>query len=155
MTGLVLLVAFGATYSLTMLVTADRITERPREWVLTKVSGHGYRSRAIKTGEVPGAVGETLAYACACSRWFDTTGDLLDHVDEARDQLRQEIPQTKLAMWLYLVRCPWCASIYLAGPVLWSAWCFGGRGWWFIPAAALTARAVAGTWATIARPGST
>lgn len=154
MTGLVLLVALGATYSMTMLITADRITERPRESVLTKISGHGYRSRAIKTGTVPAAVGQTLAYACTCSRWFDTATDLLDHVSDAREQMRQEIPQTKPALLLYLVRCPWCASVYLAGPVLWSAWCFGDRAWWFIPAAALTARAVAGTWATIARPGS-
>jgi hypothetical protein len=149
-TGLVLLVAFGATYSLTMLVTTDRITLRPREWVLTRVSGHGYQRRAT----TPSAPSEILAYGCACSLWFDSAGDLLDHVDEAREELRSEIPQTHMALLLYLVRCPWCASVYLAGPVLWSAWCFGDRAWWFVTAAALTARAVAGTWATLARPGS-
>jgi hypothetical protein len=149
-TGLVLLVAFGATYSLTMLVVADRITERPREWVLTRISGHGYVRRAA-TVNTPSDV---LAYQCACSLWFDSAGELIDHVSDAREQLRQEIPQTKVALLLYLVRCPWCASVYLAGPVLWSAWCFGDRAWWFIPAAALTARAVAGTWAVAARPGS-
>lgn len=153
MTPLVALLAIGAAYSVTMLVTADAITTRPREWVLTRLSGHGLVRRALTTGAPPGEPEEPLAYGCECSRWFDTVDELLDHVHDQRELLRNEIPQTKVGLLLYLVRCPWCASIYVAFPVAWSAWCFGDRAWWFIPALALTARAVAGTWATIARPG--
>ena len=48
--------------------------------------------------------------------------------------------------------CPWCVSVYVGFPVAWSAWCFGDRSWWFVPALALAASAVAGFLAEHASP---
>ena len=147
MTALTLLVAVAATYSLTLLVVCDKITERPRQWVLTLISGHGL----VDVIDVAGAD----RYWCACSATrgsFDSLDELVDHVHDAREELATAVPQTKRALLLYLVRCPWCASAYVGSVVMWSAWCFGDRAWWFVPAAALAARGVTGTWAKYANP---
>jgi hypothetical protein len=142
-TGLTFLVAALATYSLTLLVVCDKITDRPRQWLLTRISGHGY---AGESG--PGA------YLCACGAWDQSLEALLDHVHDARQQVADEIPMTKRAALLYLLRCPWCASLYVAAPVAWSAWCFGDRAWWFVPALALGMRAATGAMAQYANPRS-
>jgi hypothetical protein len=59
---------------------------------------------------------------------------------------------SKRAAVMYLFRCPWCASLYVSLPVVWSAWCFGDRAWWFVPAAALGIRAAVGAAAQYANP---
>lgn len=151
MTPLVLAVALAATYSLTMLVTCDKITERPRQWLLAKISGHGYAADILAPLE--GIPTRTTGYLCGCQDTYPSLEELLDHIHDAREELIRRVPQPKAALLLYLARCPWCASIYIAAPVLWSAWCFGTRAWWFVPAAALAARAVTGSWARVASPG--
>lgn len=152
----VLVVAVAATYSLTMLIVADKVTVRPREWVQTLISGHGYASEVKPTwpGSSVSLPGPPVGYLCECENSYDTVGALLDHIEDERDELRRQVPQSKTALLMYLVRCPWCASIYVAAPVLWSAWCFGTRAWWFVPAAALAARAVTGTWSKYAAPNT-
>jgi hypothetical protein len=149
-TPIVLVVAFLATYSLTLLVVCDKITDRPRQWVLTRISGHGYSHRSL-TG-----------YVCTCGHMtLDTHDDpegglgaLLEHIHDQRQAIATRIPMSKRAALLYLVRCPWCASAYVAVPVVWSGWCFGDRAWWFIPAAAIGLRAATGAAATYANPRS-
>jgi hypothetical protein len=143
MSGLVFVVAALATYSLTLLVACDKVTDRPRQWVLTRISGHGY---AGESG--PGA------YLCACGAWDQSLDAVLDHVHDARQQVVDAIPMSKRAALLYLFRCPWCCSAWIAAPVAWSAWCFGDRAWWFIPALALGMRATTGAAAQYANPRS-
>lgn len=140
MTPLVAVVAALATYSLTLLVVCDKITDRPRQWVLTHISGHGL----VACGHRP--------YTCGCGFTTELADDLLDHVHEARQELVQAVPMSKTAALMYLLRCPWCCSLWVAVPVAWSAWCFGGRAWWFIPAAALAFRGFTGAAAQYANP---
>lgn len=142
-TELVLLVAVAATYSITMLVARDTLTAPLRERALGRLTGHGYVASSGDTG------------ACRCGRLFTTEGGLVDHVHDAREaQLRHpQLPLPWRIRLSYLIRCPWCVSAWVAVPVTWSAWSFGTRAWWFIPAVVLAARAVAGTWATLASPG--
>ena len=146
MTPLVFVVAALATYSLTLLVVCDKITDRPRQWLLTRISGHGWSGlRSAYDDE---------SVLCHCELWFDDTDELLDHVHGARQQIVETIPMSKQAALLYLFRCQWCASAWVAVPVAWSAWCFGDRAWWFIPAAALAFRGFTGAAAQYANPRS-
>jgi hypothetical protein len=138
---LVLLAAVAATYSVTMLVARDALTAPVRERVLGRLTGHAY------AGSLGGAV------SCRCGHVFSETGDLVDHVHDVRQAQLQELPLPARSRFSYLITCPWCVSAWVAAPVVWSAWCFGTRAWWFVPAVILSARAVAGTWATLASPG--
>jgi len=144
MSGLTLLVAFLAAYSLTLLVVCDKITDRPRQWLLTRISGHGY------AGLSPTHAGGV--WACACGETFVSVDDVLEHVHDERQTLATTVPMSKRAAVMYLFRCPWCASLYVSLPVVWSAWCFGDRAWWFVPAAALGIRAAVGAAAQYANP---
>jgi hypothetical protein len=38
----------------------------------------------------------------------------------------------------YLLTCPWCASIWIAVPVVLAAWAADGADWFNVPAAILT-----------------
>lgn len=54
----------------------------------------------------------------------------------------------------YLLDCPWCASVWLAPPVVASAlWWSDGWGWW-LTAGSLAASGVTGLLATLASPAS-
>lgn len=144
MTPLVFVVAAAATYSLTLLLVCDKITDRPREALLTLISGHGFGGPSLMhTGGV---------WVCTCGITAPSVDEVLDHVHDAREEIVQEIPMSKRAAVLYLLRCYWCASLYVAVPVAWSGWCFGDRAWWFVPAAALAFRGFTGALATYANP---
>lgn len=155
MTPLVVVVAALATYSLTLLVVCDKITDRPRQWVLTRISGHGYVRTQIGIDPATDQPLAIVAHWCACGRmWHSQIDELLEHVHEARQELVQAVPMSKTAALMYLLRCPWCCSLWVAVPVAWSAWCFGGRAWWFIPALALAFRGFTGAAAQYANPRS-
>lgn len=147
MTALTVIVAAAATYSLTLLVVCDKITDRPRQWLLTRISGHGYIGPVIGGYEAPG-------YGCRCGRRFGRIDETIDHVHDERGAIVDVIPMSKTAALLYLFRCQWCASAWVAAPVAWSAWCFGDRAWWFVPAAALAFRGFTGAAAQYANPRS-
>lgn len=49
----------------------------------------------------------------------------------------------------YLVTCPWCLSVWLAGGVMALAWFYGSHAGFIIPAAALTASYLIGIAASI------
>jgi Protein of unknown function (DUF1360) len=51
-----------------------------------------------------------------------------------------------------LINCPWCVSFWLGLAVVASGWAYGDRWWWFIPAGALSASAVAGALTDLAHP---
>lgn len=126
MTPLVALLAFLACYRLTLLVCADTITEPLR----SRLIGWAYRR----------------AHASAPERPSHTSGRLATWDEFAR---RDPEAPTLVAGLL----CPWCASVWLAGPVAWSAWCFAERAWWMVPALALAASGAAGFLAEHASPG--
>lgn len=94
MTFIALLLGALATYRLALLVTADRIFDRPRGW------------------------------------------------------LSERFPRRVRP----LLGCPWCASIWLAGPVAAGAF-WAGDEWWFqVPAGLLAFSAAAGLLADHASP---
>jgi hypothetical protein len=45
---------------------------------------------------------------------------------------------------VYLIGCPWCASMWVAPPVTVSGWLYGASAWWQIAAFAMTASYVYG-----------
>jgi hypothetical protein len=52
---------------------------------------------------------------------------------------------TPLMSWCWEgLTCPWCASIWIGGPVALWAWLGDGDLWWEVPAVALSASAAAG-----------
>jgi len=90
--------------------------------------------------------------ACTCGDTYEAHPRQVDgrawwqrHVETA--------PRTKDSRLAALVQCAWCASIWLAMPVAWLAWCYGDRAWFAVPALALAASAVAGVLASYASPG--
>lgn len=105
MTPLVAIVAALCVARLTRLVTEDRITEAPRDWLVR--------------------------------RSYASNGKRPKHADDVQGDPNAP----RLA---YLATCPNCASMWLAPPVAWSAWTFGDRGWWMVPALALAASTAAG-----------
>ncbi len=136
MTPIILLTALACTYSLTLLITTDKITNTIRNRVLTSITGHGTADTSISV------------YWCACGHGTTQLDEHLEHIHIARAGLTG-----RAAKIAYLITCPWCCSAWVAAPVMWSGWNFGTRAWWFIPAATLGARVVCGTWARFAAPG--
>lgn len=156
MTGLIAVVAALVVYRLTMLVVADEITEPLRERITSKYV-HAIHEAIIRPSVADrDPVGEYFA-ACRCGQswsgpdWGDVVSELNGHLN---DEHRGGIEMTKGPRWLILLSCPWCSSWWIGLPVVWSAWCFGDRSWWMVPAGALAASAVTGIVATFAKPES-
>lgn len=158
MSGLIAVVAALVVYRLTMLVVADEVTEplRDRNAVryvhpVHEVTDWPDGKRAIEAGS-----GEYYT-SCRCGLswsgpdWSDVVSELNGHLN---DEHRAGIEMTKGPRWLILLSCPWCSSWWIGLPVVWSAWCFGDRSWWIVPAGALAASAVTGIIATFAKPES-
>jgi hypothetical protein len=156
MTPLVWLIAALATYRLTMLIVADELTEPWRERLLDRYIHPTHELTTRPDAQEPQYVtGSGYAYSAACRcgmrwsgrEWADVMSEANGHVNEHRGEM------TTGPRWLILLDCPWCASWWVGLPVAWSGWCFGGRGWWLIPAAALGFSAVTGIIASYAKPG--
>lgn len=55
--------------------------------------------------------------------------------------------------WLpYLLRCPWCLSMWIGGAVYATAWFYGHTGAWWITCAALSASYLIGVTADLLDP---
>lgn len=160
MAPLVALVAILATYRLTLLVTADHITEPWRDAIIGRyvhrlhdIVGHG-DGRGNEWGTRPPGVPAGQAWsACRCgTTWVSWERGSTDPEAEAIDHVAQHPEHSTGPRWLMLLDCQWCASMWIAAPVAWSAWCFGGRSWWFVPAFMLAASACTGALAQYAKP---
>ncbi len=157
MTPIVLIVAMLTTYRFTLLLTHDKLTEPIR----TRIFGR----YVFPLHEPFGAIVDTFATPVdgVMHRWFaecrcrtgyegDETGDVIAALERHVQDHAGE--QSTGPWWLKLLDCYWCMSFWLAWPVVWSAWCFGDRSWWFVPAAAFAGSAVTGILATYAKPES-
>lgn len=145
MTATVAVVAALAVYRLTMLVTADTITEPARERVIDWLNARKHPGRPVMPESTPAPDGPFLP--------GEPTVDLLESgplvVDGATMVARATDPH-RLA---YLLDCPWCASIWLAAPASAVTYWWSHTPAWWIAAGTLAASAVTGIVATFASPG--
>lgn len=159
---IVWVVAALAVYRLALLVTADEITRPWRDQIIDRYVHRAHEVVAwgtldeVKLGDRPANIGAGYAFAvCRCgATWIDADDDMgaLSAAHGHTNPRQGEM--TEGPRWLILLDCVWCASIWIAGPVSWSAWCFGTRAWWFVPAFLLAASGAAGVLATYAKPES-
>jgi len=125
MTPLVAVLAVLAVYRLALLVSADEITEPPRSWLIHRV----YQATRDGVPDQPHRP---------------------DGAPVSWDEFaRRDTNAPKAIVGLL---CPWCVSAYIALPVAWTAYCFGTRSWWLVPALALSASAGTGFLAEYASP---
>lgn len=157
MSGLIAIVAALAVYRLTMLVVADEITEPIRERIMARYV-HPIHEYTVHPDAQDGPNRDGEFYAeCRCGKawsgpvWSDVISEMNGHLGEER---RSGIEMTEGPRWIILLSCQWCSSWWIGLPVVWSAWCFGDRSWWMIPAGALAASAVTGIIGTFAKPES-
>jgi hypothetical protein len=125
---LLVLVYALAVARVTRLLTLDRITERPRERLLSAAWGRAF---------MPWAREAFPDRPVQMQR---------QHARAAGDRARSDGAEPALPA--YLLTCPWCVSIYvgaIAAPVLWF---WGSSPWLAIPALALAFSQVTGLLAT-------
>lgn len=155
MTALVAVVAVLAVYRVTMLVTSDVITKPWRDAIIDRYVHPAHEMICYPVAREPETEGDWPYVAeCRCGEkfvgdvWVDVAMEANGHTNPHQGEM------TKGPRWLVLLDCPWCASWWVAVPVSWSAWTFGTRAWWFVPAFALAASAVTGIVAKFAKPES-
>jgi hypothetical protein len=152
-TPLVWLIATLATYRLTMLIVADELTEPWRERLLDRYIHPTHELTTLPSRERPEDSAFPYSAECRCgmrwsgNEWADVMAEANGHVNAHRGE------QTTGPRWLILLDCPWCASVHIGMIVAWSAWAWGNRWWWVIPAVGLASSAVTGFLATYASPG--
>lgn len=147
MTALAWVLTALAVYRLTLLVVADKITEAARWWAI----GLGHRLTLTRPS---GAVEGT----CSCG--WSTRSIIVGGVGKGwplatanvEDDHHAHVAAQVADGWRYLLTCPWCASVWLAGPAVASglAW---STGWgWQLAAGALAVSGVTGFLARYAAP---
>lgn len=148
MSAVVLVVMFLAVYRLTLLVTADELTEPLREWVIDRFTVVHHR----KVREVIDPTNRAVEWECSCGDTWDGRQSGADGMVEWNAHL-QIAPKRKNEKLEVLITCPWCSSVWIAFPAvaMTLAWS-DGWGWWLV-AGALAASAVAGAGAVAAKPG--
>lgn len=132
MTSLSLVLGALATYRLVLLVIADALTEPPREAVIKRA----YAKQARRMGTTLDELAGPSAVAQA-----DNTHDGWKKIVADDDH------PPKLA---YLITCPWCSGVYVAGPVAAAALWAPEASWFQFPAALLAFSAAAGFLANFA-----
>lgn len=146
--GLTVVLVVGATWRLTLLVVADRITERPRRWlertghrtatyVLTPTTDAGYRLWLVR---------------CEC-RWISDPEHATTNQADADRAWSGHRARTATEGWRYVLTCPWCASWWLGLLVVASALTVGDTTAWQAVAVVLTGSAVTGLLSSLASPG--
>lgn len=155
---LVVVVAALATYRVTMLVTSDTITAPLRDRIIGRYVHRAHEITLSADARHPSTGGTwpfdwPFGERCRCGvefvgdTWADVASDANGHVNPRQGEM------TTGPWWLTLLDCAWCASVWISFPVAWSAWCFGDRGWWFVPALALAISGATGVISTFANPG--
>jgi hypothetical protein len=126
--------ALGVVWSLTLLVTRDKITASPRKrlhaW-LRKVAHHEVRPIVDLSWGNP---------ECSCG-WAP------DPDDPDSDDLQRHIHLARISKpgwWMDLVKCPWCVSFWLAVPVAVGAHAIDWVTGWQAIAFPFVARVIAG-----------
>lgn len=156
MTALVAVVAALAVYRLALLATADEITKPLRQRALDSM--RTYEHTHVVTYTQAEDEGYPTSARCTCGQGWNTIADEDGTYPDVRPFAEEHLEEhddvtvATESRWAYLLTCPWCVSVWLALPVVWSAWCFGDRAWWFVPAAALAASGVAGAGSQAASP---
>jgi hypothetical protein len=146
----VLLLALLATYSLTLLLIFDHVTEPLRAWLRRR--GHDLDikpGRQVTTEHKVDIYGNELLYGrCSCGTHLGTAWDR-----ETMEALHDvHVAQANTGGWRYLIGCPWCASAWIALPVVGSALAWGDGWGWQLPAGVIGLRAATGLLASIAHP---
>lgn len=122
-----------AVYRLTLLVVADELTAPLRDWLVRRLNERKHGPMPTMT---PGG-------------YDGPTGDVAYTMDREAWRQRAAIDPHRLA---YLLTCPWCASPYVAAPIVaWTLYGDPGRLSWAILTVA-AASAGAGFLATKASP---
>jgi hypothetical protein len=104
-----------AVARVTRLVTADRVTEAPRRWLVVRLWGRTISDETV-LNRFP------MTTDCrGMARWMAT--ERLDG---------KGVPP----LGAYLLTCPWCVSIYIAAVAAPLCWHLGDNPWLFIPALA-------------------
>lgn len=158
MSSLTFVVAALAAYRITMIVVADELTEPIRTRIVGRYV-YQLHEQIIRPSAEQAADDRYGLFRgrCRCGvefegrDWADVASEINGHTNEAN---RAGVQMSTGPRWLILLDCAWCASMWIAVPVGWSAWCFGDRGWWFVPASVLAFSAVTGIISTYAKPMS-
>lgn len=157
MTALVAIVAALAVYRLALLATADEITKPMRQRALDAL--RTYEHTHVVTFTQADDEDHPTAAHCSCGQGWKTyiVDDEAEYPDvrpfvEEHLAEHDDVTIASESKWAYLLTCPWCVSVWIAAPVVWSSWCFGDRAWWFVPAGVLAASAFAGAASQHAAP---
>ena len=120
-----------AVARLTRLITADRITEAPRRWL----------SIRLWAPKIPAAATQTKYPAMARTQGTPYVARVMaeERLDAGADP----------PLSVYLLTCPWCASIYVAAVAAPVCWVWGDTPYAFIPALGLAFSQVTGLLAKI------
>lgn len=121
-----LLVYALAVARVTRLINADRITEAPREWL----------SIRLWARSIPAEYAEQRAPAIAAK-----LGMRVAQRTVAAERLGDNADPP---LAVYLLTCPWCASIYVAAVAAPLAYFWGDSPWLLVPALALAFSYVTG-----------
>lgn len=150
MTALVAALTGLVVYRLTLLVVADVITEPIRDRLVQRWTVIVHRPVEY----VSTSTGEWRSWECSCGETWSDAEHPTDNLGGRYwyDQHYRDAPKERDSKLATLITCPWCASMWLAGPVVASAiWWGDGRGW-LLAAGTLAASAVTGFLATFASP---
>lgn len=163
-----LLVLFLAVYRLTLLVTADRITRKPRRAIL------GWLNRRAHHLAESSDLVAARSYRCSCG-WgvarlegYPATAATVDEplpsvlaaIDLPRDGIvdlaatyRSHVADhaDDVGRFGSLLTCPWCVSVYL-GAVGAAVWAWWPAGPWYWPALALALSGFTGLAASLGSP---
>lgn len=148
MSALVAALAALCTYRLTLLVTADDLTAPLRRRAITKLTTVPHKlSTRTRTSN------DTWSHVrCTCGDEYTAPPFMVD--GRAWWQSHQaHAPKHRDHSLAAVLQCEWCASVWVAIPVAWTAAVYGESTWWLVPALALAASAVTGVLASIAKPG--
>lgn len=156
MTLLTFAIAALVVYRVTMLVVADEITEPLRARIVGRYV-HPLHEQIVRPSEAQRATDKFGLFRgrCRCGvefegrDWVDVASEINGHTDAAN---QAGVRMSSGPWWVDVLDCPWCTSAYVAGPVAWSAWCFGDRAWWAVPALTLAFSALTGIVSTYAKP---
>lgn len=144
----VLIVLFLAVYRLTLLVTADELTEPLRDWVIDRFTV----VRHEKVRQVIDPTNRTVEWECSCGDKWDGRQTGADGLVEWNAHL-QIAPKRKNEKLEVLITCPWCASMEIGMVYAWVTYNWNEMSWWWWGSATLAASAVTGILSTFAKPG--
>lgn len=135
MSGVVAVVAALAVYRLTILVVADELTKPLRDRAVRALNERRHGTQPMRLNPL--------------GLYDGPTGRASRAMDQSEWEGRAAVDPHRVA---FLLTCPWCASPYVAAPIVaWTVLADPGRLWWIVCGTA-AASAVASFLATKASP---